>query len=685
MAIRVSGLNSGLDTDSIVEALVSAYATKKEKYEKALQKQEWTMDAWKTTNSKVYSFYSGSLSQMRYSTNYSLKKSSISNSNVASVTASSTAVSGTQSLSVAKLATSGYLTGSKLTDSDGATYAADTKLSDLGISGGTLKVNDTEIELKGSMSFTALTSKLKEAGVNANYDADNGRFFISSKSSGAANEFTLVGTDEDGVGALKALGLFKPTETEQAYYTENGISTGSYSGTALDKFYESVNSLIDEAQASIDTLQASIDELNTKISEKDAEAAEKFASYTAEDATDEAAGYADWEAYLDYLTGIDEAEDQELTDVQKERLSELKAYRTSIQASQTQIDDKNAEITDAQDQITKYQNYLTMDADAIAADEDAAAIYASAESFVNASAKSESSGASRIVGQDSLIYLNGAEFTGTTNTFSINGLTIEATATTNPVVDENGEFVSDDSAVTISTAVDSQGIYDKIKEFLKSYNEMVEYIDTLYYADSASGYEPLTDDEKEAMTDTQIEQWEKKIKDALLRKDSTLGDLSTSMKSAILSTQYTNKDGKTYSLSTLGIATMSYFSAEDYQRGTFHIDGDSDDSSTSGNEDKLLKAIANDPDSVVEFFQKLSSNLYTAITNKMASSSLSSAFTIYNDKQMSSQYSDYEDKIDDWDEKLTDYEDYYYSKFTAMEKALATLNSNSSSLSSLMG
>ena len=44
----------------------------------------------------------------------------------------------------------------------------------------------------------------------------------------------------------------------------------------------------------------------------------------------------------------------------------------------------------------------------------------------------------------------------------------------------------------------------------------------LYNADSAKGYEPLTDDEKDAMSDSEVEKWEKKIKDSLLRKDSTI-------------------------------------------------------------------------------------------------------------------------------------------------------------------
>ena len=34
MAIRLSGMTSGLDTDSIVKAMVSSYTTRKEKYQR---------------------------------------------------------------------------------------------------------------------------------------------------------------------------------------------------------------------------------------------------------------------------------------------------------------------------------------------------------------------------------------------------------------------------------------------------------------------------------------------------------------------------------------------------------------------------------------------------------------------------------------------------------------------------
>ena len=79
--------------------------------------------------------------------------------------------------------------------------------------------------------------------------------------------------------------------------------------------------------------------------------------------------------------------------------------------------------------------------------------------------------------------------------------------------------------------------------------------------------------------------------------------------------------------------------------------------------------------------QKLSSSLYTAIGDKMKSTTLSSAFTIYNDKQMTTEYNSYTKTIKEWETKISDKEEYYYNKFTQMEAAMAKLNSTQSSLS----
>ncbi len=106
---------------------------------------------------------------------------------------------------------------------------------------------------------------------------------------------------------------------------------------------------------------------------------------------------------------------------------------------------------------------------------------------------------------------------------------------------------------------------------------------------------------------------------------------------------------------------------------------------TAGKSDRLLAAIQKDPDMVQEFFQKLSDNLYTKLDKKMKSTTMNSKYSIYNDKKMQRDYDDYTKTIKKWEEKVTAMEDYYYKKFTAMEKALATLQNSTNALSGLLG
>ena len=72
MPIRLSGMVSGMDTDTLVTALVSGYQTKKDNLVKAQTKLSWKQEKWKTMNTSIYSFYSGKLSAARMSSAYSL-------------------------------------------------------------------------------------------------------------------------------------------------------------------------------------------------------------------------------------------------------------------------------------------------------------------------------------------------------------------------------------------------------------------------------------------------------------------------------------------------------------------------------------------------------------------------------------------------------------------------------------
>lgn len=291
-----------------------------------------------------------------------------------------------------------------------------------------------------------------------------------------------------------------------------------------------------------------------------------------------------------------------------------------------------------------------------------------ATSVSNKLGLSTSVGAKRIKGEDAVLELNGAEFKSSSNSFNING----STYTVNGVTDEE---------ITISTSKDTSGIYDMIKDFFKDYNDMMQSMATAYNADSAKGYEPLTDEQKEAMTESQVEDWEKKIKDSLLRKDSTLNTLMSSMREIM--SGGIEIDGKKYYLSDFGIETQSYLEADKNDRYSYHINGDKDDAVSGTKADVLSAKIAEDPALVEKFFKELSAKMYDNLTEKMSSTSSRSIYKVYNDKQMSAEYREYTTKIAELEKKLTEAEDRYYKKFSGMEVALSKMTSNQNAISSL--
>lgn len=699
MPIRLSGMVSGMDTESLVTALVSGYQLKKDNLVKAQTKLSWKQEKWKTMNTSIYSFYSGKLSAARFSKAYSLKKSTVSNSSVATVTASSSAVAGDQTLKVKELASSGYLTGGEVTNkSDSASkITGSSKLSAItgktsGQGSVTLSVDgkSTNIELTDDMTVNQFIVKLKDAGVQASFDEANQRFFISSKTSGKDGDFSLVANDTTGRESLYELGLYTDDKTSTAEYTKWAGYYNAADGTYTSALDDIINSAYESNKISFDTVaqeklaayskaSATVDSFNTK-----------YMSDTGVTAEDNAK--AQLAALISKGKGGDDNSDfdeSKLTDKEKENYKTLKSdidnYSTAKQSMEDLKDYVNIEVKDGKTTVSALKETDSAAGVANIAAETAdrnAKIKADLTTQYQNKAKSSydminathefSKGASRKVGQDSEIELNGATFTSNSNNYSINGITIQVTAKT-----------KDDEQVTITTDTDVDAIYKSIKDMFTEYNKLIKSMDEAYNADSSKGYEPLTDDEKSAMTDDEVEKWETKIKDSLLRKDDTLSSIINTMKNDMASSITIN--GKSYALSSFGIATQGYFASGENEKGVYHIDGDSDDSVTSGNDDKLRAAIAGDPETVVSFFSQLFSNVYTDLGNKMATSSVSSAYTVYNDKQMNKQYSEYTTKISDAESKITTWEGYYYSKFSAMESALSKLNSQTSSMSGLFG
>lgn len=281
--------------------------------------------------------------------------------------------------------------------------------------------------------------------------------------------------------------------------------------------------------------------------------------------------------------------------------------------------------------------------------------------------------ASKIAGSDAKLELNGAEFTSTSNTFIINGSTY--TINSMPAVE--------DEEISITTQPDYDGVYNVIKDMIKEYNDLIGEMSKLYNADSAKGYDPLSDDQKSAMSEKEIEEWEDKIKGSLLRKDNTLYDVMMTMVK-VTNEGFMVNDKKMY-LTDFGIATGGYFDTDEESRYMLHIDGDSDDTMTGTKDDKLKSLIASDPEAVTSFFQQFANMMYDELFSKMGTSEYSSIYKVYNDKQLKSEATEWDKKIASLEKELTEMEDRYYQKFSRMETALAKLNSKQTAVAGFFG
>lgn len=704
MPIRMTGLTSGLDTESIVNALMSAQRTKQTKVENKKQKLEWKQEIWKGLNTKIYGFYKDSLSKMKYSSNYATKKAAVSDSTKLTATAGTNAAAGSYKVEIKSIASAQYVTSGKLSykDSDKNTATTSTKLSDLGMSTGTvlkLEVGDktTALEVKDDTTIKDFVSFCSDAGLNATFDAKQQRFFISSKDSGEKNSFKLSAngyssiTTDDGtvVNGQKivndlndAVGLTNLTSEQKSTY--NSIVYGAISSNK-EISSDDITTLQTLAKSSADA------EANSKATAFYRAKLEKNYTLSDEDAKAIEDKYKD----NDVLTDEDKAaiqkekDEKKKADINKQMATDESkaAITTLVESGITAQNVSDAGLDDAS-QYT-FESKTERDSTAESAVSNTVAAYnkvaakgitstngalsALGLQNVDGTDVSESSNSLGMVvteARDTKVVYNGATLTSDTTSIEVAGVTLSLLGKT-----AAGETVN----VTVSN--DTSAVYDTIKEFITEYNSILKTMNTYYDAASASSYEVLTDEQKEAMSDDEVDKWNTKIKDSLLRRDSTLSGLMSTMKTNMMGT-VTASNGKKYSLANLGITTSS----KNYNEGgLLHIKGDEDDDEFADSTNTLMQMLEEDPDTVKEVLSGLAKNLYDGLNKKMGTSTLSSALTFYNDKEMASQLSDYKKEISDWESKLSDMEERYYSQFSAMETALAKIQSQQNSLSSYLG
>ncbi|WP_113672559.1 flagellar filament capping protein FliD [Vallitalea guaymasensis] len=270
-------------------------------------------------------------------------------------------------------------------------------------------------------------------------------------------------------------------------------------------------------------------------------------------------------------------------------------------------------------------------------------------------------------GQDAEFIYNSTKLTSNSNEVTVNGLTLT--------------LKGEGQTANITVNQDSQEMYDNVKEFITEYNKLLKEINEKINADRAKGYEPLTQEEKKAMSEDDIKLWEQKIKDSLLRRDDILSGLVDSVRSIVGSSSGVNTSGFDFNyLSDLGIVTGDY-----NERGILHINGDEDEPLYAAKKNSLKEAIEKDPEKVADLLNAIGNKLHSTMQEKMKSTEISSALTFYNDKAIEDKIDKYNDRIDKLETRLEDVEKRYYQQFTAMEKAIQMMNSQSASLASMLG
>lgn len=694
MAIRLTGMYSGLDTDSVIKELVKAKSDKVNQAKKKQTSLQWKQDAWKELNTKLVKLYNGTIGNMRWQTTYMKKTTKASNASAVSIITGENAVNGVQNMKINHLAKTGYLTGTQL--SEDASYTAMTKMSELdpsafsGGESGTFSITSggktTDITVSGDTTISDVLTQLKNAGVNANFDAKNQRFFISAKESGLKNDFSITASDEVGQSALKAMGINTSLSKDAATLARYREYAAYFAAGDRNATLNNMRALIDGTIADRAAAYAADNETIAKNLEEYAEKIElikQSPSYPLEDVT---AAELDTriktnneqiKALQEEIKGMADGEEKAAKEKELENLQKATTELIGQHAMVKDVEDLEAKIQTLNERKAVNDRYVDADGNATAQliEEVENNYYAKAEYAASVMEKYEAGtlptkGATKIDAQDAEITLNNATFTSSSNVFEINGLTFTA-------LQETAEEFS------VTTQNDTDGIYDLIKNFLKEYNAVINEMDKLYNAENTRGYEPLTDDEKEAMSEKEIEKWEQKIKDSILRRDESVNKVASAMKE-IMSAGI-QIGGKTMYLSDFGIDTLGYFEAADNEKYAYHIAGDPDDTTTSGKEDKLKGLIASNPELVTEFFSTLSKNLYAKMSELSASNDYSSFNTFYDDKKMKEDYTSYTTKISELEKKLLDYEDKYYAKFAAMEAAMAKMQSNQNALAGLLG
>ncbi|MEY8337066.1 flagellar filament capping protein FliD [Lachnospiraceae bacterium 62-35] len=331
---------------------------------------------------------------------------------------------------------------------------------------------------------------------------------------------------------------------------------------------------------------------------------------------------------------------------------------------------------------------------------------------------SEANGAGIVEGQNAIIevsYGNGVNvlMERSSNTFDLEGMSVTVSglfggewvdtttqkedADGNKIFDADGNPVMEQTwkgntseAVSFSAKADVDKVTEKVKSFFEAFNAIATEVNTQVTSRPDSSYGPLTEEQKNEMSDTSIENWEKKAKTGLLFNDSTMRDLSGDIQ-AIFSNLMSS--GASYDdLKKIGI---SY--SEDYKDGGTIVFDEAAFRSAMESDPDLVSDIFTGGGNVSKGLTKIVEDTFTPYATKFATRNGNSYGRLIEEAGSvkvptsilnNAIYKEIEAKktlIEQLREKLSIEQDRYISQFTTMETMINQMNSQASYLSQLTG
>ncbi len=287
------------------------------------------------------------------------------------------------------------------------------------------------------------------------------------------------------------------------------------------------------------------------------------------------------------------------------------------------------------------------------------------------------------------------EITRGSNTFTLDGLNVTLKGAFGYKKDDAGNYVGDVDGkpvledvepITFEATVNADKTVEAVKSMVDSFNEILELVNTHVKTKPDRDYSPLTDEQKEELSESQIEKWETKAKQGILFADMDLRMMADNLRSVINSANTTE-------LSNIGITVSTNYS----DNGKLVFD-----------ETKFRTALQKDPEAVKNAFTRAAStdengkstqgglmvkmksimDKYGSTTGATKGILIERAGSIYAPTSvLSNSLQKQMDRIDNYikqlQDKLETETDRYISQFTSLETLISQMNNQSSYLSSM--